>query len=302
MLRALRARLGHPLRSPEEGGAVMRKLLRRIGFVARWAWRSAWMLAFFAMLTLNIASFTLSSVAGVWTSIIGAATGMTTVYDMLKRAETRLVVSEVDTKWRKATSGGYESKVRNLGSRLTKAETKLAVIETEADWQKKRAKTAETEVGKLRRETTVKVKGKPRLLREVVNETTERISKRTARIAATNLTAMAGESVPFWGIAVVVAATTVELSSACETMKDMEELRIALNPEAAPDSSASEVCGMQIPSRDDLSASVINAPGKVWEKAKRDLEYLGQRIPSWNAIKAQSTKDAQKFVDWLTSE
>ena len=59
---------------------------------------------------------------------------------------------------------------------------------------------------------------------------------------------------------------------------------------------------MQIPSRDDLSASVINAPGNVWEKAKRDLEYLGQRIPSWNAIKAQSTKDAQKFVDWLTSE
>ncbi len=116
--------------------------------------------------------------------------------------------------------------------------------------------------------------GEKRPLRSVVEETTGRIERRTAKVAATNVGSMAGEGIPFWGIAVIVAATTYEVSSACDTMKDMHELTVALSPSSADDAEVQRVCGMRVPTREELWATIKASPMVVWETVSETFKNL----------------------------
>ena len=103
-----------------------------------------------------------------------------------------------------------------------------------------------------------------------------------------NLASVPVEAIPTAGVVVVVGVTTLELKEACETMKDMTELNQIMGIEAPPDQE--EVCGLKVPTPDEVMDQVLNSPRAIWESMSNwDLE-----LPSWDqwGDKLNSMKDS----------
>ena len=84
--------------------------------------------------------------------------------------------------------------------------------------------------------------------RLVVKKAGANIRKRTLRSAAVNVGSMAGEAVPYVGIAVIAGATIYELKLACDNLLDLESLYVDFDIEADADRSAVEkICDPDIP-------------------------------------------------------
>lgn len=103
--------------------------------------------------------------------------------------------------------------------------------------------------------------------RRIVNTKMQRIRTRTRQTALSNLAAMGGEALPVVGIGVIVAATAYELNMSCENMRDLYELQIELDPSLANPADRDMVCGLQVPTRDELWQSIKASPGAAWDKA-----------------------------------
>jgi hypothetical protein len=58
-----------------------------------------------------------------------------------------------------------------------------------------------------------------------------RLATRTKRVAAKSIAAIPAESVPFIGVAVLIADTGYELYAACETVRDLDQLYVDLEME-----------------------------------------------------------------------
>ena len=123
--------------------------------------------------------------------------------------------------------------------------------------------------------------GKTVSLRQEVAETTKRLHLRARGMSQRNLLSMGGESVPFWGMAVVVAATTLELNDTCEMMKDMYRLNSSLNGQAAEE--ADEVCKQifELPTREQLRDRIAQSPAAVVAGAR--VIYGGLPDFQWKA-------------------
>lgn len=113
--------------------------------------------------------------------------------------------------------------------------------------------------------TPINFRGRALLPAEATDEVLETIQARTRRVATSNVSSMAGEGIPFYGVAVIVLSTSYELFSACETMNDLYELRVALNPDSAIPDDRDEVCGLQVPTREELWTGIVNSPSNAWE-------------------------------------
>ena len=120
--------------------------------------------------------------------------------------------------------------------------------------------------------TRVHYRGDRKLAKEAVSDTSERIRRRVTFATARNTASMAGEALPFIGVAVIVGATAWEVSDACEMMKDLHQLDVAFNPENALDER--ELCGMEVPTAIELWTRVAESPGEVWESMTATYEDL----------------------------
>lgn len=103
-------------------------------------------------------------------------------------------------------------------------------------------------------------------LRRQVSDAVDRIVARSVRVQAANLGSMAGEALPFLGVAVIAAATAYEVKSTCETVQDLQALERAFNPDRVIDDR--EVCGLQVPTAAELWATVRDGPGLAWSGAR----------------------------------
>lgn len=82
-----------------------------------------------------------------------------------------------------------------------------------------------------------------------------RLAARTQRVAAKSIAALPAESIPFLGVAVLIADTGYELYAACETISDLDQLYADLDmSDATADDVIHSVCDPQIP-----------PPGHVWD-------------------------------------
>ena len=77
-----------------------------------------------------------------------------------------------------------------------------------------------------------------------------RVSKRTIRNITTNLAAVPAESIPFLGMATILAITAMDLKGACDDMKDMDELKGIFS--TSDGEKADKVCGLRVPSKDEV--------------------------------------------------
>lgn len=200
---------------------------------------------------LNVATVAVGSVAALVSGVVEAVTGVTSVNT---RMETKVRAQEAELKGARA----------------------------EVDVKTRQVQRLEGEVGKLRAERQVSYRGQRKLASEAVEDTSQRVARRTATGASRNVAATFGEAVPVVGIGVVVAATVWELHDACETMKDLQALDLAFNPDKANPPEVAEVCGLTVPSKEEIWEKVKASPGEAWRMAKEAMPDLPEMPkPDW---------------------
>jgi hypothetical protein len=121
----------------------------------------------------------------------------------------------------------------------------------------------------------------------------DNIKARNVKRAAGSTEAILAESIPYLGIAAILAETGYEVVGCCETFTDMNELYESLGLERPMDESViNKVCNPQLPSLRDIWAALsANRPiaglGDSFDKSK---EAVNGGVNRWIA-KAQYTHD-----------
>lgn len=230
---------------------------------------------------LNIGTLAVTSVATVVGGLFESVTGMGTVLgvagERLSSIEKRLATAEGELRNAKASN-------LKLDSDLQSERRRTATLDADLKGATKKNAALLQEVADLKRGKLVTYRGNKRLLQDAVGDTSRRISTRTATGASRNLAATFGEAWPVAGTAVIVTATTLELYDACVIMKDLHELDVAFNPEAAFGADAKEVCGLRVPTAEEIWSKIKNSPGEAWRivtEALPDLlDTAGWKVPN----------------------
>ena len=132
----------------------------------------------------------------------------------------------------------------------------------------------QTELASLRTGRKVIVDGVEMTAEQAVLQATKRVRTRTAKLAVTDLSATFGQAIPWIGVSVVVAATAYDLKSACDTMRDMRGIEVAFNPSSLDDADVERVCGLRVPSEEEIWEGIKASPGMAWDAAKSVLASL----------------------------
>jgi len=139
--------------------------------------------------------------------------------------------------------------------------------------------------------------------KKLIGDLSEKIARRTNRNAARNIISMPAESLPWIGLTTVLGVTALEIYDACATMQDMKEINQILGTSAAVD--VDTTCGMEVPTREDVIASIEKSPQAAYEA----VTSIDVTIPSWSEVTNStintwdgSVKGAANAWDWLLSD
>lgn len=220
---------------------------------------------------LNIGTITVTSVAtmvsGLFTSVTGIGSVLGAAGEGLSLVHARLATTEGKLDAEKAKNAKVTADLDTATKKTADLDAKLTVkLQENAALRQ--------EVADLKAERLVTYRGNKRLIKDAVSDTSRRISTRTATGASRNLAATFGEAWPVAGAAVIVAATTAELYDACVIMQDLHELDVAFNPEAAFGADAQDVCGLRVPTAEEIWEKIKSSPGEVWRMATEALPGL----------------------------
>ena len=96
-----------------------------------------------------------------------------------------------------------------------------------------------------------------------------RLASRTRRVAAKSIAAIPAESIPFIGVAVLIADTGYELYAACETVKDLDQLYSELGmADETPDDVMHSVCDPELPDAGEVWDGVVEKSGEWLDQAR----------------------------------
>lgn len=168
--------------------------------------------------------------------------------------------------------------------------TTVDVLSSKAALQKKydvenkksvaRIKTLEADLMKSKAASQVTFRGKQMTAKQASLEVAKSINTRTKRVAGANLASVVGESIPFYGIAVIVGATAYELNAACDSMTDAYDLSIAMDPDAIVLGDRDYVCGLKVPRKEEVWAKVKSSPSDAWSGSLKAYEGTASSIAS----------------------
>lgn len=150
-------------------------------------------IVFAAMLALNVATVAVESVSAAASFAYEFITGGVAVTTML------------------ATS------LRSKKGRITR-------LETDLNAKNRQVASLTDELASSRASRMVNYRGQRMLVSEAVEHTVERVGRRLAISTSRSVGSVFAESIPFFGIAVIVGATTWEIADACDTMDDLHQL------------------------------------------------------------------------------
>lgn len=101
-------------------------------------------------------------------------------------------------------------------------------------------------------------------------ETAATVHKRLAKSVARNVAAIPAESVPYFGISLIIASVSLDIYDACQTMKDMNSLLVLLGQgEENP-----ELCGQKVPTVDEVIANAKTD----WKKSAKAVNDEAQKL------------------------
>ena len=94
-------------------------------------------------------------------------------------------------------------------------------------------------------------------------------ASRTNRVAAKSIAAIPAESIPFLGVAVLIADTGYELYAACETVRDLDQLYSDLGmADETPDDAMHSVCDPELPEAGEVWNGVVEKSGQWLDQAR----------------------------------
>jgi hypothetical protein len=183
-------------------------------------------------LALNVAVVAIEAVGEVAEAVFERIVGKTT-----PRAAS-LTLAREQVRRLGQTTASNASQARHLATMVGLRERQVAALTTLVEGNERRHAAA-TERARLR--ATRKVR-----------EISLRISRRIGNDALRNVGSAVGEAVPWIGIGVIAATTALELTDACESMKDLYELEAAFDPTVADVADRDRVCGIVVPTAEEL--------------------------------------------------
>jgi hypothetical protein len=99
-----------------------------------------------------------------------------------------------------------------------------------------------------------------------------RLTTRTKRVAAKSIAAIPAESIPFIGVAVLIADTGYELYAACETVKDLDQLYLDWGmDDETPEDVMHAACDPSLPDAEEVWDGVVEKSGEWLEQAREAL-------------------------------
>lgn len=255
----------------------------RSGF--RFVRRSLFLVALLVSIALNGALLLSNAFLGAASVAVSALTG-----------KSSLVTQQADDIARLQAEYAAEKKAhREVRSELAETSGKLAA-------ERKAKQKATRELSEASAEIAALSIANKAAKKEAA-ETAARVSARMKKAAVRETAAMPAEALPWLGTTVIVAATTLELADMCATIEDMSNLQNALDPSLDVLPEQAQVCGMKVPSKEEILEAAKSAPGKVWQ-ASVDLMPTAEELKSiditeidWKGI-GESIADTT--VSWST--
>lgn len=135
--------------------------------------------------------------------------------------------------------------------------------------------------------------------RKVAKNVSDRIKTRNIKRAAASTGAILAESVPYLGIAAIIAETGYEVFGYCGTFNDMNELYESLGLERPMDDSAiSKVCNPQLPSlRGIWSAVSASRPSAGWGDSFEAFKAgVDRGVNNWIERAKQAHEDSSDVI------
>lgn len=269
---------------------IMRQILRLIWSSIGVLRRFLIILLLLASLALNVAIVLSSAVASLASSAVSAVTGARTVF--LQQADE---IAELST----------TVDVERVANRELRSE----VATTTADLNTERLAHRQTrqQLGAMSADLATSSRVIRSEGREAAAEIIEGISERTARTARREVAAMSAEAIPFWGTAIIVAATTLELRDMCQNIQDLDDLHRLLNPSADELEQDLTVCSMSVPTRNEIWEAARRSPQQVWSTARDAMptadEIRAMDLPeiNWTDLGASISGTSREWADTATS-
>lgn len=172
-----------------------------------------------------------------------------------------------------------------------------ARLQTNLDIEKRQSSTLVAENARLRKINGVTFRGQQTTIKKATQEVLGRTMARTKRSTFANLSTIPGESIPFYGIAVVLAATAYELDAACENMSDLYELQVALDPDTARAEDKRAVCAFEVPTKQEVWLAIKQSPKAAWDNSIASLDSIADGAKQ---IESPEFSDMwQTFIDWI---
>jgi hypothetical protein len=164
--------------------------------------------------------------------------------------------------------GAVAARLRQENQRLTLENNQL----------KKSVQTTTTQLTQLQGEnrtlksTLTRYQANAAQSRQIVT----RIASRTAASVTRNVGTLALEATPYIGIGAVFATTAYDLNDACTTLREASEAASLLEEGATIDSD--KVCGIKLPTREELTDTVINGITTTTTNIKESVKTGYQRF------------------------
>jgi hypothetical protein len=99
-----------------------------------------------------------------------------------------------------------------------------------------------------------------------------RLASRTKRVAAKSIAAIPAESIPFLGVAVLIADTSYELYAACETVSVLDQLYAYLGIVGeSSDDVLRSVCDSELPDAGEVGDGVVAQSGEWLDQAREAM-------------------------------
>jgi hypothetical protein len=107
-------------------------------------------------------------------------------------------------------------------------------------------------------------------------------------VAAKSIAAIPAESIPFIGVAMLIADTGYELFAACESIRDLDVLYSDFGmADETPDDAMHIVCDPELPEAGEVWGGVVEKSGQCLEQARglcrSILEYPYSSFDYWPA-------------------
>ncbi|WP_154664685.1 hypothetical protein [Gemmobacter nectariphilus] len=177
-----------------------------------------------------------------------------------------------------------ELRIVGLSDELRKNEIRIASLSDDLDQRDARIRSLTDDT--TRRADIVFYRGARTSLSEAVHDTNGRIARRTATAATRNASSVVAEAIPYLGIAAMLAVTAYDLKDSCDTIKDLHALDVAIDPTKEFGEEETAVCGLSVPTMDEVWKQVKIGSKEAWVSAGEYLPSLPEfSLPSWRELK-----------------